>query len=128
MTEPEPPQPAPPPPAAPPASLAQFWPFYLREHAKPLTRAWHYLGSGLALAFLIATLATGDLWLLAAMVLAGYAPAWIGHFFVEGNRPATFRHPFWSLICDWRMAAAWVSGRLGSELTRAGVYSTRARR
>jgi hypothetical protein len=66
-------------------------------------------------------IATGKLWLLPVALAAGYGPAWIGHFFVERNRPATFTHPFWSLISDYRMAWAWVTGRLGAELAKAGV-------
>lgn len=105
------------------ATLEAFWPYYLREHAKPATRAWHYLGSSLALVALLALLVTGDLWYLAVALVVGYGPAWIGHYFVEHNRPATFRYPLWSLLCDWRMFAAWASGRLGAELARAGVVS-----
>lgn len=73
-------------------SYGEFWPYYLREHAKPATRAWHYVGTTLALASLGAFVATGKLWLLAVMLAAGYGLAWIGHFFVEANLPATFRH------------------------------------
>lgn len=102
-------------------SFADFWPYYLREHARPATRAWHYFGSSLAVLFLLVTLISGNPWWLLALLVAGYGPAWIGHFFIEHNRPATFRHPLWSLIGDWRMVFAWVTGRLGRELAQAGV-------
>lgn len=102
-------------------SFAEFWPYYLREHARPATRAWHFLGSTLVLACLAAFVAgQGWLWLI-AMPLVGYGPAWIAHFLVEGNRPATFHHPFWSLIGDARMYALWLSGGLDGELRKAGV-------
>ena len=103
------------------ASYAEFWPYYLREHSRPATRAWHYFGTSLVLALLAAAAVLRNPWLLAVAVIAGYAPAWIGHFGIEKNHPATFRHPLWSLASDFRMYGAWLSGRIGGELERAGV-------
>ncbi len=103
------------------ASLQEFWLFYLREHSRPGTRAWHYLGTSLALICLVAAFAARNFWLLAVMVVLGYAPAWIGHFTVEKNRPATFRYPLWSLMCDFRLYGTWLTGRLPGELKKAGV-------
>lgn len=99
----------------------QFWAYYLREHAKPATRAWHYLGTSLTLVCLLAAVVLRQPWLLVAAIVLGYGPAWLGHFTSEGNRPATFRHPLWSLYSDFRMFAAWLGGRLPGELVRAGV-------
>ena len=103
------------------STYAEFWPYYLGEHSKPGTRAWHFIGTSLTLLCFAAAVATGKPWLFAAMVVAGYAPAWIGHFAVEKNRPATFRHPLWSLLSDFRMYGVWLAGHLPRELDAAGV-------
>ena len=102
-------------------TYAAFWPYYLREHSKPATRNIHFLGTALATSGAVALIVTGNWWFLAAALIGGYAPAWIGHFFIEHNRPATFTYPLWSLVSDYRMAWAWITGRIGTELERAGV-------
>jgi hypothetical protein len=99
----------------------EFWRYYLREHARPVTRAWHYLGTSLTLLFLVAAVLWREPWFLLASVILGYASAWIGHFTSEHNRPATFRYPLWSLLSDFRMFGTWLSGNLTRELVAAGV-------
>ena len=98
-----------------------FWPYYLQEHAKPETRAIHYVGTILSSACVFAAFVTGNLWFVPAAFVTGYGPAWIGHFFIEHNRPATFTYPLWSLASDYRMTWRWLSGRLHDDLMRAGV-------
>lgn len=103
------------------ATYPEFWHYYLREHARPATRAWHYLGTSLTIVCLVAAVVLRHPWLLIASVVLGYAPAWIGHFTIEHNHPATFRYPFWSLLSDFRMFGTWLRGRLPRELAAAGV-------
>jgi hypothetical protein len=103
------------------ATYAEFWPHYLREHARPATRAVHLTGTLAALAVLLWAVLAGPAWLLILVPVLGYGFAWASHMLVERNRPATFTHPLWSLWSDLRMAWLMVTGRLQAELRRAGV-------
>ena len=104
-------------------SYSEFWPFYLREHGRSATRGLHYLGSIASIAALIWAIATQNWWWLLAVPILGYGPAWIGHFFVEKNRPASFKAPLWSLISDYRMCALFLTGRLEAELIKHKIAS-----
>jgi hypothetical protein len=100
------------------SSYEEFWPYYVSEHMAKVTRRLHVLGTTLVLAALAAAALVDPLWLLAAP-LAGYGFAWMGHFFFEHNRPATFTYPWWSLRADFRMFRLTLMGRMGPELARA---------
>lgn len=102
-------------------SFVEFWPFYLRQHSRPRTRALHYIGTSLVIMLPAFGIASGRPWLFWTMPLAGYGFAWFAHLAVERNRPATFTYPLWSLAGDFRMWWLWLNGRIGPELTRAGI-------
>lgn len=101
------------------ATFRQFWPFYVREHQKPVTRALHFIGSTCVLAIVAAAVVTGRPWLLAATPVVGYGFAWVGHFGFEKNRPATFKYPIYSLLADWVMYGKILSGTMRAEVERA---------
>lgn len=99
----------------------EFWPYYLGEHADPLCRALHYTGTGMVIGATAVGLLTANPFILAAVPVLGYGPAWIGHFFIEKNRPATFTYPLWSLLADFKMFYLAVTGRIGDELAKFGI-------
>jgi hypothetical protein len=99
-------------------SFADFWPYYVSAHRKPLTRALHYVGTGCALGCIGAGALMGNLVYLLAAPVVGYGPAWIGHFFIEGNRPATFGYAHYSLMADFKMLGCALRGKMDDEVTR----------
>lgn len=99
-------------------TFAEFWPFYVREHSVPACRALHFIGSTLSLGVLAGAIFY-SLWLLLAAPIVGYGFAWVGHFFIEKNRPASFKYPLWSFIADWKMWAKMLTGRMGGEIQKA---------
>ena len=99
-------------------TFEEFWPHYLGEHLHPRNRALHFTGTTLVYVIAILGLLATPRWFLLAPVV-GYGFAWVGHFLVERNRPATFTYPLWSLRGDFRMHAQMLTGRLGADLERA---------
>lgn len=94
------------------SSFAEFYPFYLGEHRNNVCRRLHFIGSCIVLLLLLIALLTRDAWWLLLLPVVGYGFAWVGHFFFEKNRPATFQHPWYSLIGDWRMFIDVLRGRV----------------
>ncbi|WP_298917343.1 DUF962 domain-containing protein [uncultured Algimonas sp.] len=106
-------------------SYAEFWPYYLREHARPATRAWHYAGTVIAIMVLVAVIVTGNWLWLPLVLVSGYFFAWMSHGFIERNKPATFTYPLWSLASDFKMLFHFLTGTMGRELEKAGVDQPR---
>ena len=92
-------------------SFSEFHPFYIHEHSNRTCRRIHVVGAALVLVVLAVAIVTANPWWLLGMPLIGYGFAWVGHFFFEKNRPATFKYPLWSLMGDWRMFVETVSGQ-----------------
>ncbi|MDI9777586.1 MULTISPECIES: DUF962 domain-containing protein [Pseudomonas] len=93
-------------------SFAEFYPYYLGEHSNPTCRRLHFVGTSLVIALLAYTIGSGKWLLLLAVPFCGYGFAWVGHFFFEKNRPATFSHPWYSLIGDFAMFRDILLGRI----------------
>jgi hypothetical protein len=101
------------------SNFQEFWPYYVREHSKPGCRLLHFIGSSAGIICLVTTFLTGNLWFVPLGLIIGYGFAWMGHFFIEHNRPATFKYPLWSLIADWKMWVLMITGRMDGEVARA---------
>jgi hypothetical protein len=99
-------------------TFEEFWPFYVGEHRNPLCRGLHYAGTSLAIGTVAAAALTlNPAWLLATPIV-GYGPAWVAHYFLEGNRPASFRHPIWSFRADLKMLKLALAGEMSNEVIR----------
>jgi hypothetical protein len=92
--------------------LAEFYPYYLQEHADRSCRRLHFIGTSLGLALVLFALLTQTWWLIAVAFIQGYAFAWVGHFFFEHNKPATFHYPWLSYLGDWKMWWQMLTGKI----------------
>lgn len=82
-------------------SLKEFYPYYLSEHQNSTSRKLHFVGTALLFFILAAAIYYSNYWLLLLIPVVGYGFAWVGHFFFEKNKPATFKYPFYSLASDF---------------------------
>ena len=94
------------------SSFADFWPYYLSEHSKPATRVLHCAGALIAIAAAVVLIVIGRWWLFPLALVPGYGFAWVGHYFVEKNRPATFTYPLWSFRGDLKMLVLMLTGKM----------------
>lgn len=93
-------------------TFTEFYPFYLGEHANRISRRLHFVGTSMVVVLLIAAFVTQLWWLIGVALVQAYTFAWIGHFFFERNRPATFQYPLLSLCGDWRMWWEMLTGKI----------------
>lgn len=100
-------------------SFDEFWPYYVLEHRVASNRTLHFIGSTLVLIVAAFMVYSGQWLLFFALPFVGYGFAWTGHFFIEKNKPASFKYPFYSLIADWKMWAYMLVGRMESEVEKA---------
>ena len=94
------------------ANYDEFFAYYVKQHSDPRNRAMHAIGTTLGFAVLVAAFVLGHPWYAFLWLPIAYAFAWTGHFLLEKNKPATFGHPLWSFISDFRMLALMFTGRL----------------
>jgi len=92
--------------------FADFYPYYLQEHRDSTCRRLHFVGTTLVILIMLSALLSGNWLMLWVLPLAGYSFAWVGHFFFEKNRPATFKHPFYSLLGDFAMYRDMLRGKV----------------
>lgn len=99
-------------------SLKEFYPFYLSEHQNKTSRILHFIGTTLFFILLILAVSLSKYWLFFFMPIVGYGFAWIGHFFYEKNKPATFQYPFYSLASDFILYFDLILGKQKFESTQ----------
>ena len=92
-------------------TFKDFYPYYIEEHSKPKTKLFHFIGTSISLFFLVQLVITFDPIYLIYALLSGYGFAWVAHFFIEKNKPATFTYPFYSFIGDHKMFVEILMGK-----------------
>ncbi len=110
-----------------PTNFEEFWAFYVGEHRNPTCRLFHYVGTSAGYAVAAVALATLNPWLIPVGLVVGYGPAWIGHFFIEKNKPASFKYPLWSFFGDAKMLSFALRGRMTDEVARLEKVGFRVR-
>ncbi len=96
----------------------EFWPYYVGEHRQPLCRAIHYVAALASLACVVWAVLALDWRPLVLAPAFAYGLAWIGHFFVERNRPATWGWVRWSLMAEYQMLFLALIGRMHKEVAK----------
>lgn len=99
-------------------NYTDFWDFYVQEHSQPLTRLLHFIGTSLGIILLVWFIARGTWYYFPLCFISGYAFAWVSHFFVERNKPASWTYPLWSFISDYKMMWYMLTGKMSAEIKR----------
>jgi len=99
-------------------SFNAFYPFYLSQHSNKICRLLHVVGTTVLLAIILTAIYHNNLILLIFVPIAGYGFAWVGHFFFEKNKPATFTYPMWSLASDFKMFYQVLSGTIALDTSK----------
>ncbi len=100
-------------------SFWEFYPYYLTEHARPINRTLHFIGTFLVIACFVAAFVLQKGILLFVLPFCGYGFAWVGHFMLEKNRPATFVYPLYSLGSDFVMFWHILTGQINQKVDEA---------
>lgn len=100
-------------------TLKDFYPYYLTEHSDSTCRTLHYIGTSLLLVIIVAAIVLRNPKILFLIPVVGYGFAWVGHFFFEKNKPATFQYPFYSLASDFIMYFHFITGKIDAKLAEA---------
>ena len=108
------------------SNYEEFFTFYLHEHNDPRNRAMHAAGTLLGLCMLIVPFVVGHPWYALLWPVVSYAFAWTGHFLIEGNKPATFGHPFWSFVSDFKMLGLMATGKLKARMETGSLVKRRS--
>lgn len=104
-------------------TLQEFWPYYIREHSQPGTRRLHFIGNTNLFFWLALALLRRNPWIALWAVVSSYGLAWIGHFFVERNIPATFRYPVEAALCDMYMYYKMWRGEMDEDVKKYATDS-----
>lgn len=99
-------------------TYAEFWDFYVSEHSQPLTRYLHFVGTTLGLVLLVWIIRSGNWIYFPLCLVIGYGFAWFSHFYIEKNKPASFKYPLWSFISDYKMMFCMLTGKMNAEVER----------
>ena len=107
-------------------SFSEFWPFYISEHSRQGTRIFHLIGTSVGILLAIYVIVIGKWWWFPLALVPGYAGAWLGHFLIEKNKPATFQYPLWSFIGDYKMIGLMITGKIGREIEKLKARTNQA--